>query len=364
MRFRDLAPLLLSLILIIQIAPASATTNHYTYTATYTFTNRGSAPVSLTRDDVSSSLFLDDSHQTVTVASATPPLGATYTDEDGNTLADPTTNLTIPPGGNVTYTVVYDITSNDSPRPQLNASSAGTMSNIPAALVANYTGSTDTFWPNDTKIADLARSLTAGQPTVLGKVTRLVQWFHANVTYATHELPNYPNQTLQQRTGDCDDQSILLISMLRSLGIPAYLEIGVVFDSTGGGSETVWNGHLAITETGLAWHGWTMVYTPPWGWIPVDLTLASNNDPLQMVQSAPEYTAPIVTAMKISRQSYTGASVESRQRIITSDIYVASVETVQGVQASWIDPTMIILAVALVAAIGFMFYTSRRQQPI
>ena len=366
MRARNVAPLLIILILLIQIVPAHAATSNYSYTETYTFENRGSSPVTLTKDDVAVPLFLSNEYQTITITSSSPSLRTPYPDEDGNKLSDPNLNLTLQPGGKITFTVTYQITSSDAPVPQLSLSTAGTASDIPSSLVSQYTATTDTFWANDTRIATLARSLTAGEPTVLGKVARLVKWFNANITYTNHEIPLYPNQTLTQKQGDCDDQSILLISMLRSLGIPAYLEIGIVFNSGISGDDTVWSGHLSIKETGLAWHGWAMIYTPPWGWIPVDLTLVSDNDPLQMIKKAPEYTAPVVTAMKISSQGYTSLSVETRQRIISSNLYITSTETAEGVQASWVNPTMVLLAVGLSAAIGFMFYTARRrkQQPI
>jgi len=354
------------LILLVQIAPAHAATSHYRYTMTYTFENRGSSQVTLTKDDLAVPLFTSNEHQTVTITSSAPSLGSPYTDEDGNMLADPNLDPTIQPGGKITYTVTYEIASSDKSKPQLSLSNAGTISDIPSTPVVDHTASTESFWANDAEIAALAGRLTAGESTVLGKVARLVKWLDANVTYANNEVPLYPDETLKQRKGDCDDQSILLISMLRSLGIPAYLEIGVVFNSGIGGDDTVWDGHFSIKETGLAWHGWVMVYTPPWGWIPVDLTLTSNSDPLKMIQGAPEYTPAVVTAMKISKQEYTSLSVETRQRIISSNIYVSSTETAEGVQASWIQPTMILIAAALAAAIGFMFYTLRRQrqQPI
>ena len=360
MRARSAAPLLIILILLVQIAPAHAAASNYKYTETYTFENRGSSPVTLTKDDVAVPLFISNEYQTITITSSTPSLESPYTDEDGNMLSDPNLNLTIQPGGKITFSVTYQITSSDESVPQLSLSTAGTVSDIPSPLVSEYTASTETFWANDTAIAALARSLTAGEPTVLGKVARLVKWFNTNVTYANNEIPLYPNQTLTHRQGDCDDQSILLISMLRSLGIPAYLEIGIVFNSGISGDDTVWDGHLSIKETGLAWHGWAMIYAPPWGWIPVDLTLVNDSDPLQMIKKAPEYTAPVVTAMKISAQEYTSLSVETRQRITSSSIYITSTETAEGVQASWINPTMILLAVGLTAAIGFMFYAARR----
>jgi hypothetical protein len=64
--------------------------------------------------------------------------------------------------------------------------------------------------------------------------------------------------------------------------------------------------------------------------------------------------------LKINKQEYTTLSVETRQRIVSSNIYVTSTEVAGGIQASWIDPTMIFLVITLVGAIALMFYTSRR----
>jgi transglutaminase-like putative cysteine protease len=359
LRISKAVPLFLALIILIQIVPAQAATQ-YKYTVTYTFENKGATAVTLERDDVSVPLFLNSQSQTITVTSSSPPLGPTYIDEDGNPIAEPDINLTIPANGKLTYTVIFQIASSGMVKPQFDASKAGVISDIPAALVSEYTKTTETFWSNYTEIAKLAKGLTDGETTVLGKITRLVKWFRVNVIYTNHEIPLYPNETLTQRQGDCDDQSILLVSMLRSLGIPAYLEIGAVLSSNIDGTDTVWDGHLTISEKGLGWHGWAMVYTPPWGWIPIDLTLTDYDDPMQTIQNAPQYTPTVIAALKINKQVYTTLSVETRQRIVSSSIYVTSTEVAGGIQAGWIDPTMIFLAITLAGAIILMFYTSRR----
>ncbi|MCX6654858.1 MAG: transglutaminase domain-containing protein [Candidatus Bathyarchaeota archaeon] len=359
MRANKAIPLFLILILLMQIVSAQAATQ-YKYTITYTFENKGATAITLKRDDVAVPLFINSQSQTVTVTSSSPSLGPTYTDEDGNPLAEPNLSLTIPANSKLTYTVIFQITSSGMAKPQFDASKAGVISDIPTALVSEYTITTETFWSNNTEIAKIAKDITHKETTVLGKLTRLVKWFRANVTYLSHEIPLYPDKTLTQRQGDCDDQSILLISMLRSLDIPAYLEIGAVLSSNIDSTDTVWDGHLAISEKGIGWHGWAMVYTPPWGWIPVDLTLTNYDDPMQTIQNAPQYTPTVVTALKIHKQVYTTLSVETRQRIVSSNIYVTSTEIAGGIQASWIDPTMIFLAITLVGAIILMFYTSRR----
>ncbi|MFA5869462.1 MAG: hypothetical protein WC941_07165, partial [Candidatus Bathyarchaeia archaeon] len=148
MRPRRLAPLLILFILLIQVSPASAAPQ-YRYTMSYTFENKGTSPVTLLSDDVAVLLFTQTQWQKVTVESATPPLGAEFTDVDGNRLANAGIPLTINAGANVTYTVVYGIETSDEQPPQLDASKAGTTSDIPTALVSEYTGSNETFMANN-----------------------------------------------------------------------------------------------------------------------------------------------------------------------------------------------------------------------
>ncbi len=357
---RRLAPLLILLVLLVQVAPTLGAPQ-YRYTMSYTFENRGASPATLMGDDIAAPLFVQTQWQRVTVASATPPLGAEYTDEDGNGLANPDMSLTVPGGAKVTYTVVYNIESSAEQPPQFDASKAGTAADIPQELVSEYTGSTETFMADDANISALARSLTESESTVLGKLKLLVKWFYDNVDYASHEVPLYPNETLALREGDCDDQSILLISMLRSLGIPSYLEVGMVIGSGVGGSETTWDGHLTIVEEGVGWHGWAVVYTPPWGWIPVDLTLVHDADPMKMINGAPEYTASVLTVFVVSKQAYTTLGVETRQRIIDSTLYITSTEKMESMQSPLINYTMILLTASIVVAVAVMFYTSRRR---
>ncbi|UCH89189.1 MAG: transglutaminase domain-containing protein [Thermoplasmata archaeon] len=59
--------------------------------------------------------------------------------------------------------------------------------------------------------------------------------------------PKPARATLHDWVGDCDDQSFLLISMCRAVGIPARVEAGALWDSILG----EWGGH-----------GWAQVYVP------------------------------------------------------------------------------------------------------
>jgi hypothetical protein len=153
--------------------------------------------------------------------------------------------------------------------------------------------------------------------------------------------------------------------MLRSLGIPAFLQIGVVFSESISSEKASWEGHLTFVQEGMGWHGWAMVYVPPWGWIPVDLTLTSARDPLDMIQSAPEYASNIVTAFNVSEQQYIGGSRSSRERLVASDIYIIVADIViDNADASFWNSYTLIGAGVIGGAVlvGIYVFLSRKNR--
>jgi hypothetical protein len=109
------------------------------------------------------------------------------------------------------------------------------------------------------------------------------------------------------KKGDCDDQAILLVSFCRIVGIPAYLQIGCIYmpsqDNTDHPS-LAWNGTIKATEVHVGWHSWAMIYVPPWGWLPVDLTYSSKNSPVAAIETAAVATQDIVQYMNIVQTKY------------------------------------------------------------
>jgi hypothetical protein len=71
------------------------------------------------------------------------------------------------------------------------------------------------------------------------------QMYDDAITYGSY--PKWATGTWNDKRGDCDDQSILFISLCRAAGIPAMLEIGALYDPT----FDHWEGH-----------GWANVYIP------------------------------------------------------------------------------------------------------
>ena len=365
MRRKAIPIILIAIVAAMMPIVSAAVTYRYKYVMSYVFENRGSTAFTLEVDDASVPLFVNNSHQKVSITSSNPALGESYIDDDGNKLRKAGIPLTIKPGQKISFAVAYEIDSSDDPGVAINTNDAGGVSEIPAGLVDEYVFATETFMSNNTGVAERARALTENRTTVLAKVMSILWWLKGNVTYDNVDVPRYPNETLKELKGDCDDQAILLISMCRSLGIPAYLQIGIVLSEGIDAAETSWEGHLQIEEKGIGWHGWAMVYIPPWGWLPVDLTLTSSQNPLEVIQNSPERTHMIVACLSVSKQAYVGDSHSTKEKIITSNLYITTKDEATPItEEGWSNYyIIIILGATLVVSIIIMFRASRRKQP-
>jgi hypothetical protein len=105
-----------------------------------------------------------------------------------------------------------------------------------------------------------------------------------------------------------------------------------------------------------------MVYVPPWGWIPVDLTLTNAREPIDMILDAPEYSSNIITAFNVSEQHYIGGSRSSREMLIASDIYItiADIAIDSPNQPFWSSSTLIVVFVGGAVLVGIIAFLSKR----
>ncbi len=113
--------------------------------------------------------------------------------------------------------------------------------------------------PSNEQIRNKALELTQDKKTVYSKLQAIYDWMDDNFEYKTG-IPGMPKnciQTLEEKSGDCDDQSILFISLARAIDIPAWLEAGALYnpnsnlDYNGDGLSDAWEGHA-----------WANVYIP------------------------------------------------------------------------------------------------------
>jgi hypothetical protein len=96
-----------------------------------------------------------------------------------------------------------------------------------------------------------ARDLANGKTNVYRVVKNIYDYLTRDdilhYVPSSEGLPKDCTTTLSTRQGDCDDYSILFISLCRALDIPAWLELGVLYDR----QQKRWGGH-----------GWAKVAIP------------------------------------------------------------------------------------------------------
>ena len=355
--------LLVLLVLLSLVPPAQARASEYKYTLTYVLENRGQGTLELAEEDLTVPLFMNSSTQTVKVEESSVGYTSGNVDPDGNRGAVMTLGRTMAPGQSTTFTMTFTIESDSRPVPGFNHGEADGFSSIPPSLVDQYTGATETFRSDDPDIAAKALEVAGDAETVLDALVLLIESVTGETAYCNFEVPRYPNTTLSEGLGDCDDQSILLISLLRSLGVPAYLQVGIYIHSSIDDSQTSWEGHLTNARRGVGWHGWAMVYVPPWGWVPVDLTLTSEKSGLELLKKAPEYAGNVVAAFNVSEQPYIGDTLTTRARIIGSSLYASVTDEAEEVHDGGLGSEVYLIAglgLAVTAAIVLMFVSGRK----
>ena len=106
------------------------------------------------------------------------------------------------------------------------------------------------------RLADTARDIAGGAPTLMGVVKSVIDWIYANIAYmsGSTNVATTAEQALVARQGVCQDMAHLALGMLRALGIPARYASGLMGDQVG--------------ET----HAWLDFLHPTLGWLPSDPT--------------------------------------------------------------------------------------------
>lgn len=129
----------------------------------------------------------------------------------------------------------------------VDPSESGTVNDIPKWLVDRYGNKTTEEWviiPADPQVKALSDQLVTGKLTVYDKLKSIFDYMNENYEYQTTRRgePKFCYDTLTTKTGDCDDQSVLFISLARAAGIPSWLEFGALYNQ----KENTWGGHAWI----------------------------------------------------------------------------------------------------------------------
>ena len=95
----------------------------------------------------------------------------------------------------------------------------------------------------------------------------------------------------------------------------------------------------------------------------MDLTLTNSNDGLELLRKAPEYEGNVVAAYEVSRQPYIGESLEVRDRVVGSGLYVTIIDEAAEVHVGGLggDAWFVAgLGAAVAAALVMMFVSGRK----
>ncbi len=243
-------------------------------------------------------------------------------------------NTSLKPGQTVSSMVAYNVSVNVAQRllqaVNIKPEVAEGWKYIPNKIKSNYTKATQ-LWNYSNPLVNLFITYIQSQKhseTPLGAIEEVLKWFDRNVEYKTRIPARQPWETLMYMEGDCDDQSNLLITILRGLGIPAYLEIGIVYIMGLNITSTAANGLFIYRFVNGGTHAWTVAYTPPWGWIRIDLT-ASLGIGINHIKGAAYYIYPTVVISKVYGQNYAASSARFMEELVYEKIaYRVTIELI------------------------------------
>jgi len=185
-------------------------------------------------------------------------------------------NRNLAPNQGETIQITYDVRTTTVSW-DYSGEESGTVDDISAALKEQYNknqwqlerdrnddGQDDwMIQPNHTQIENLAEEIVKDEDNVYDKSRAIYDWIDENIEYKIGKsglLPKHAAWVLESGTGDCDEQSLLYASLSRAVGIPAWMELGVLYDRSG----RRWGSHgwirtKFVTENGSG------------GWVNIDL---------------------------------------------------------------------------------------------
>ena len=294
----------------------------YSYAIKWNYTNKGTEKYNLTEFDIGLPYFHNNSYQ---VIDFTEPEWSfkIITLDDGFYKILPNLSISLEPSESYQINILYKINTSQKEMIEIQPRIAGKISDIPKEYL-KHTESCEIFPTENEEISDLAYQITGDEITVLSKVFSLIEWFKEYSIYRSSELPRHPNITIRDPRGDCDDLGLLFITMCRSVGIPAILQTGLIIDENLQGEDIVWEGHLNYTYEGLSWHAWAMVYIPPYGWLPVDLTLSKSLSPLDAIIDAPYWSPKMLIAWNTTDYDYIEDELNQKQNLLSRNIFLES----------------------------------------
>lgn len=105
------------------------------------------------------------------------------------------------------------------------------------------------------EIKEKARELVGEEPNPYFQAKRIFDWVIENMSYEYPDIENRgAEKSFKSQKGDCGEFSFVFIALCRAVGIPAREVTCIWFTRAG--------------------HAWAEILIPPYGWVPVDASVA------------------------------------------------------------------------------------------
>lgn len=315
--------ILLSSLLCSQIGSTTPTIV-FSYEIKICVRNQGTKPLDMHAAISSLLLFPNTTWQTTSVLNTSHPILSIKSDEDGNPRLLLNISDVLEPGENVTLMAEYRVSSESRVPPCLSLEGSGHLSDVPEQLVSEFCCEAGCWTVGFEPLRKLALNLTDEETNVLKILSSFMTWIYENIAYHQFETPLYPNETYVSRMGAYDDQANLLITLCRIVGIPAYLQIGYIFTPDHQDELFIGAGHVVWKLVNIRWHAWAVAYIPPWGWLPIDLSVINGAlfDPLDAIRKALIWDQHTLLLAEVKRTDYVAATREVVKFFRKHGIYV------------------------------------------
>jgi hypothetical protein len=132
----------------------------------------------------------------------------------------------------------------------LDSSLSANLTHLPGSLTDQYLLDEWKIIVSDPNIQSMADDIIKGETNVYSILFAINAWMVEQIKYPNENRladPSSSVETLETKVGDCDDQAILFCALARASGVPAWLQLGAMYDTT----EHEWVGH-----------GWVQTYVP------------------------------------------------------------------------------------------------------
>jgi len=150
--------------------------------------------------------------------------------------------------------------------------------------------------------------------------------------------------------------------LCRIVRIPSYLQVGCIYlPKEPFNNFSFWDEHVSIIERRIGWHGWAVVYVPPWGWLPVDLTYVPGGlgDPLNAINHGAVTSQDTIQYMNVTRTDYVASSLEDRKFLTENGFYVyVEDEMILEVNQPWLPlfPLVFLALMVVLVATSVLIY--------